>query len=157
MQKSESKNSDKKINEGLLTNDQILDEEKAKAALHMRLNGADFDDIADALGVDVKQAFKWVNKHLKKARQENSDIGEKVLDLELARLDRMLQGLESRIAVGSSEAISSALRIQERRAKLLGLDKPTKIAPTTPDGKEAYVEQDYKTKLMEMMTKKASG
>jgi len=33
-------------------------------------------------------------------------------------------------------AINTALRIMERRAKLLGLDKPTKIAATDPFGKE---------------------
>lgn len=31
-------------------------------------------------------------------------------------------------------AIDRLLKIEERRAKLLGLDKPTKIAPTNPDG-----------------------
>ena len=31
-------------------------------------------------------------------------------------------------------AIDRLLKIQERRSKLLGLDKPTKIAPTNPDG-----------------------
>lgn len=33
-------------------------------------------------------------------------------------------------------AIDRLLKIQERRSKLLGLDKPTKIAPTDPDGKK---------------------
>jgi hypothetical protein len=31
-------------------------------------------------------------------------------------------------------AINTALRVMERRAKLLGLDKPTKISPTDPNG-----------------------
>lgn len=35
-------------------------------------------------------------------------------------------------------SIDRLLKIQERRARLLGLDKPTKVAPTNPDGsKEA--------------------
>jgi hypothetical protein len=34
-------------------------------------------------------------------------------------------------------AINTALRVMERRAKLLGLDKPTKIAATDPTGKAA--------------------
>lgn len=33
-------------------------------------------------------------------------------------------------------AIDRLLKIQERRARLLGLDKPTKVAPTTPDGEK---------------------
>lgn len=35
---------------------------------------------------------------------------------------------------GELEAIDRALKIAHRRAALLGLDRPTKIAPTTPDG-----------------------
>ena len=33
-------------------------------------------------------------------------------------------------------AVDRLLKIQERRARLLGLDKPTKVAPTTPDGEK---------------------
>lgn len=34
-------------------------------------------------------------------------------------------------------AINAALRVMERRAKLLGLDKPTKISPTDPSGQNS--------------------
>ena len=34
-------------------------------------------------------------------------------------------------------AVDRAVKLMERRAKLLGLDKPTKVASTTPDGKKA--------------------
>ena len=34
-------------------------------------------------------------------------------------------------------AIDRMLRIMDRRAKLLGLDMPTKVAPTTPDGEQS--------------------
>lgn len=33
-------------------------------------------------------------------------------------------------------AVSKALGVMERRAKMLGLDMPTKVAQTTPDGKK---------------------
>lgn len=33
-------------------------------------------------------------------------------------------------------AVDRLLKIQERRSRLLGLDKPTKVAPTTPDGEK---------------------
>jgi hypothetical protein len=39
---------------------------------------------------------------------------------------------------GDTQATAIILKIQERRARLLGLDMPTKIAPTTPDGEAAY-------------------
>lgn len=34
-------------------------------------------------------------------------------------------------------ALDRLLKIEESRRKLLGLDKPTKVAPTTPDGKDS--------------------
>jgi len=36
-------------------------------------------------------------------------------------------------------AIDRAIKLMERRARLLGLDAPTKIAPTNPDGDKPYV------------------
>lgn len=36
-------------------------------------------------------------------------------------------------------AIDRAIKLMERRARLLGLDAPTKMAPTTPDGDKPYV------------------
>lgn len=35
-------------------------------------------------------------------------------------------------------AIDRAVKLMERRAKLLGLDAPTKVAPTNPNGDKAY-------------------
>lgn len=34
-------------------------------------------------------------------------------------------------------ALDRLLKIEESKRKLLGLDKPTKVAPTTPDGKDS--------------------
>lgn len=42
------------------------------------------------------------------------------------------------------QAVNAALKIMERRARLLGLDAPTKVAATNPDGtKEASLVQFY--------------
>lgn len=35
-------------------------------------------------------------------------------------------------------AIDRAIKVMERRARLLGLDAPTKVAPTNPDGDKPY-------------------
>lgn len=39
---------------------------------------------------------------------------------------------------GDPRYMSVLLGIQDRRAKILGLDSPQKVAPTTPDGQEPY-------------------
>ena len=49
-----------------------------------------------------------------------------------------MRPLMERAKEGSQTAVDRILRIMERRAKLLGLDAPTKIAPTDPSGEHEY-------------------
>jgi hypothetical protein len=53
---------------------------------------------------------------------------ERLRDLEAARLDRLTVALTPGIKAGMPGAILAAVRVMERRAKLFGLDAPTKIA-----------------------------
>lgn len=39
---------------------------------------------------------------------------------------------------GDPRYLSVLISVQDRRAKLLGTDKPQKVAPTTPDGEKPY-------------------
>lgn len=75
-------------------------------------------------------------------REDRAAAGEAIakwLARELADLERM----ESQVSVRYAETqdvrwIDARLAIKARRVKLLGLDAPSKIAPTTPDGTEQY-------------------
>jgi len=66
---------------------------------------------------------------LKKTLQEPAD---EVRTLEVERLDSLLNGLWQRRHV--PEITDRILRIMERRAKLLGLDAPTRTELTGKDG-----------------------
>ena len=56
-----------------------------------------------------------------------------VLELEVARLDAMLAGLWEKATDGDDKAVTSALRIMDRRAKYLGLDQaPEQDASALP-------------------------
>lgn len=46
--------------------------------------------------------------------------------------------IETGVSYGDPRYMSVLLGIQDRRAKILGMDSPQKVAPTTPDGKEPY-------------------
>ena len=48
---------------------------------------------------------------------------EQLVGLELRRLDALLRGMYKRAVAGNLFALDRALKIQERRAKSLGLDK----------------------------------
>ena len=54
-------------------------------------------------------------------------------EMELARLDGYLTTIAPRIAAGDLQAIDRALRIAERRAKLLGIDSPIQVEQTVTE------------------------
>jgi hypothetical protein len=68
-----------------------------------------------------------VSRELQKLRAANEETAEDLRALEVERLDRMLRGLWEDAASGDTDAVSAALRIQKRRAKLLGLDAAERL------------------------------
>lgn len=104
---------------------QLQASERRKQALQLRLAGASYDEIASRLGYsDRGSAWRSVMAALKATLQEPAD---ELRKLELERLDRLLLGVWGQAAKGNQGAVDRALRIMERRAKLLGLDAPTKV------------------------------
>ena len=101
---------------------------RGQQAIKLRMAGATLDDIAKQL--DFKStagAYKSVMRELKATAQDMGEGIEAVRQLELKRLDQMLFPLWSQVLAGDVAATTTALRIQERRAALLGLDAPKQI------------------------------
>ena len=67
-----------------------------------------------------------VRRALQALKADTAEKAEEVRDLELRRLDRMLDIAQTAAEQGDLAAIDRVLRIQERRSKYLGLDAPTK-------------------------------
>jgi hypothetical protein len=61
-------------------------------------------------------------------------MAEDVKQMQLARLDKMLTAIWKQVTSGNLQSIDRALKLEERRARLLGLDAPAK-ADLTSDGK----------------------
>jgi DNA-binding Lrp family transcriptional regulator len=104
----------------------------------LRLAGASFADIGKKLGISAQAAHQHVTKYLQETAAKTAEIAEDVRTLEVQRCDRLLLGLWPAASKGNPQAVEKALKVMERRAKLLGLDAPTKVAPTNPDGTEAF-------------------
>ena len=100
--------------------------ERRNTALDMRSRGYSYTDIAKALGISRSTAHKYVTAELDKLRAETRASAAQIRSLELARLDRLWRRAEDMLADGDADgakAIAAAIRIMERRARLLGLDE----------------------------------
>ena len=105
---------------------------RAARALELRMEGMKFDDIAEELGYAGRQgAYDAVSRELKALTREPA---EEVLRLDLERLDKMWGVHYLNAQAGDAVALSSCMRIMERRARLLGLDAPSKNEVTGKDG-----------------------
>ena len=103
-------------------------------------------EYADAHGISVDRAMKkiqpvsigtaWgdVTAEMDELRRETEVQRSDLMALENARLDQLYSKALSLYGKGSVPAGRLAIAVMGRRAKLNGLDAPTKIAPTDPSG-----------------------
>lgn len=98
--------------------------EGEERALELRREGYSYREIAKAMGGTPSLAHKRVSKAMERQLVRVADLAEQVKALELDRLDAMFRGVWKQASDGGLLAIDRALRIMERRAKLLGLDAP---------------------------------
>jgi len=107
--------------------DQIYVNERRAKVLEMRLQGYSVAQIAQTLGISPTLAAAHLANALDASVVENTT---QLRQMELERLDRMLTVLENGISVGDPKAVTAAIRVSERRARLLGLDKPIQVEAT---------------------------
>ncbi len=96
-------------------------------ALRLRAAGKSYAEIARALGVNESTAWRLVKKEFDRLNAATRETAHEVRRLELDRLDGLHEALWPSAKSGNTQAIFAALKVMERRAKLLGLDAPTKV------------------------------
>ena len=126
---------------------------RERQALELRMAGKGYQAIGDALGITAPGAADAVRRAIAKLEAETAEKAEEVRRLELDRLDAMLEGLWEKAKDGDPQAIDRVLRIQERRAKYLGIDAP---APRAPDGGDDLDKIDAPN-FLPMVTTVAGG
>lgn len=112
--------------------------ERRRQILELRRGGMTLDLIGQAMGISRQRVHAILKSELARTAAENAADAEELRALEVERLDCLLYGIWERAQSGELEAVDRALKIAHRRAALLGLDRPTKIAPTTPEGDGTY-------------------
>lgn len=118
-------------------------------AVELREQNMSYPEIAKALGCSVSTAWEYVWTHLDRIDSEATEKLVRLRNKELARIERVVVRLWGAIdATDDGIAVKAAtafLKASERRAKLLGLDMPTKfeqkVSPIQP-GEEAGVVRE---------------
>lgn len=113
--------------------------ERHVRAFELRKQGYSYREIGVALGVSHKTAHEDVQRVLAELATLRLASAAEYVDLELERLDAAQQALAAHLETGDPQIINSWVKVSESRRKLLGLDAPTKIAQTNPDG-SAYTD-----------------
>lgn len=108
--------------------------ERRADALSLRRAGASYRMIAKRTGVSVETAYSDVQAELMALRTVTETDAAVVRDIELRRLDDYTLALTDKARRGDVPAILTLLRVQDRRAKYLGLDAPSKQTVTGADG-----------------------
>lgn len=135
----------------------IDDEMLRVMALQLRRDGASYRTIAQVMNAELKKQFengqlselrtiqkdtahRLVLEALNEVKTANAESAEQVKLLEVERLDIWLQRLSSSKNANTPRTIDTMLRIQERRARLLGLDAPKKQLLGGIDGNPIELE-----------------
>lgn len=113
--------------------------ERRAEAIRLRIAGRTYADIGAALGISGQSAYDHVKLGLEQTAKEMGESADVVREQELQRLDRALQLVMERIEKGDMSATDRLVKLQERRAKLLGLDRPTTFEHTGGDGRPLAV------------------
>ena len=96
---------------------------KDAEALKLRSEGLTYREIAERLGINTSTAYRRVENALRAIPADGVD---EMRQLEGERLDKLHAALWERALEGDLQAIDRLLTISNRRAKLFGLDAPTR-------------------------------
>lgn len=108
--------------------DRVLAAERRVKALELRKLGFTYRQIGEQLGFTEAAAHKAVTKALRELNDNAAETAAEVRRLELERLDDWLLKMAKEMRGGNVfGAVDRSMRIMARRAKLLGLDAPTKL------------------------------
>ena len=93
-----------------------------RRAWELRIAGLTQQQIGAKLGLSQSIVSRMLARARADATEATHTVAATATTEQVARLDRMLTALWEKVRNGNERAIESALRIEERRAKLLGLD-----------------------------------
>ena len=114
--------------------DEARIEQRRKLVAANLLGGMNYRELAEVCGVSIGTISSDVKIILGRWRKEQVADTSDYAQMELRRLDKALNAIWNKVIDGQLDALDRFLRIQERRAKLLGLDAPNETQLSGEDG-----------------------
>ena len=105
----------------------ILGMERRRKALELRMQGMSYKEIGLQIGCTALRAGQLVRDIMQTRVAELDDLVREQAELQNARLDVAIKALWPEIIKGDVDSIQAMVRVEERRARLHGLDAPQKI------------------------------
>ena len=96
--------------------------ELRRRAWELRIAGLTQQQIGAKLGISQSVVCRMLARARQDATAATHDVAATATTEQVARLDRMLTALWEKVRNGNERAIDAVLKIEERRARLLGLD-----------------------------------
>lgn len=116
--------------------------ERRTKMVRMRLAGLDWDTIAERLEYSNRAAAcKDLSRTLTQYLAEQNSAVEELREVELMRLDRLLASVWTAAIGGDNRAVETAIKVIDRRCKLLGLDAPVRAEVMTVDAIDAEIHR----------------
>jgi hypothetical protein len=94
--------------------------------VELRKAGLSYKQIGKALGVSHVTVYNDITKAMQKLNDRQADSADIIRRIESERLDQLQQGLWGDALKGDTKAVQQILNIMERRARMWGIDAPTK-------------------------------
>jgi len=104
----------------------VRSKQRALQALAMRSQGATYTQISGEMKISTSTAWALVRDALAELKLQVHEEAEHVREQMLIRLDAGLAAIRDAIEAGDCRAIATMIALDERRAKLLGIDAPQK-------------------------------
>jgi hypothetical protein len=122
------------MTKGLTPAQEIEIEKRRKTVIANLMAGMTYRDMAAALNVSIGTIANDVKKVMGRLRKEQITNMEDVVQLELRRLDVILNKIWEKVLDGDMAAADRVLKIQDQRAKFLPLYEPQRFEHSGPGG-----------------------
>ena len=94
--------------------------------LKLRHDGYTVAEVAAKVGISPLRAHVVIDDAIKELQDDSTKHAAAIKEVELLRLETATKAIMPGVEDGSLNAISMLLKVQDRRAKFLGLDTPLK-------------------------------